>query len=216
MQAKTNYYIEFLKKYHEIRKDYSSTNLPKLLLHVCCGACSCYPLIFLTDLFDIAILFTNSNIYPESEYIKRFEALKKHVDFVNLACKSNIKIILDEYKHEDYFNDLSKYKNEKEGGIRCNLCIAKRMNQTFDYAYKHDFKFVTTVMTVSRNKSVEYINTLCKSLENKYPSLTYIPTDFKKNGGQDLGVLISKEEEIYRQDYCGCEFSFDNTFKSFK
>lgn len=207
MEQKENYYINFLKEYHEIKKTYKEET-PKLLLHVCCGACSCYPLVFLSGLFDITIFYSNSNIYPEEEFVKRFEALKKYVDFINKKLKSNIKIVIDQYSHLDFVKDLVPLKDLKEGGKRCELCIKKRITRAFDYASKNDFKYVTTVMTVSRNKNVNYINKLGKELEMSYPNLTYIFTDFKKNNGQDIGVMISKECDIYRQNYCGCEFSF--------
>ena len=206
MQSKENYYIEFLKEYHEIKKEYKEV-IPKLLLHVCCGACSCYPLVFLSGLFDITIFYSNSNIYPEEEFDKRYAALSKYVDYINKKLKSNIKLVLDPYNHEEYLPILSPYKDMKEGGTRCELCIKKRMKRVFEYAKENDFKFVTTVMTVSRNKNVNYINKLGKELENEFSELTHIFGDFKKNNGQDIGVMISKECDVYRQNYCGCEFS---------
>lgn len=206
MQIKENYYIEFLKEYHEIKKEYKEET-PKLLLHVCCGACSCYPLVFLSGLFDVTIFYSNSNIYPEEEFNKRFDALKKYVEFINDKLHSNIKLVLDSYNHKEFVPILAPYKDMKEGGTRCEKCIKKRMTRAFEYAKVNEFKFVTTVMTVSRNKNVNYINKLGKELETKYPELKYIFTDFKKNNGQDIGVLISKECDVYRQNYCGCEFS---------
>lgn len=207
MEQKENYYLKFLNEYHEIKKEYKDSN-PKLLLHVCCGACSCYPLVFLSGLFDITIFYSNSNIFPKSEFDKRFDALKKYVDYINSKLNSNIKLVLDPYNHEEYIPILSPYKDMKEGGTRCELCIKQRMSRAFNYAKNNGFKYVTTVMTVSRNKNVDYINKLGKELENTYEGHTYIYTDFKKNNGQDIGVMISKERDVYRQNYCGCEFSF--------
>lgn len=202
---KENYYLDFLKEYHHIIANGNSK--PKLLLHVCCGACSCYPLLFLTDLFDITIFFSNSNIYPEQEFFKRLNALKQYVNFINCRLKSEIKIVVDDYSHLEFASQLAPYKDELEGGKRCEICIAKRLTKAFEYASKNNFSFLTTVMTVSRNKNVNYINQLGLYLSEKFKKVRFINTDFKKNNGQDLGVMISKKLDIYRQDYCGCEFS---------
>ena len=207
MKENRNYYREFLKDYNKIRSETPKDELPKLLLHICCGACSCFPLVFLTDLFDITVYYTNSNIYPESEFEKRFEALKKYVEFVEKACKTQIKIIKDTYNHDEFICDLLPFKDEEEGGHRCKICIEKRFKRTFDFASSHGFKYVTTVMSISRNKDVDYLNMLGEELAKKYNNLTYVHADFKKNNGQDIGVDLSKKIGIYRQCFCGCEFS---------
>lgn len=208
-----NYYNEFVKLYKEIRK--KEKDKPKLLLHVCCAACSAYPLVFLIDLFDITILYTNSNIYPKEEFDKRLYYLKKYVSDINTKFKTHIEIVVDNYDYDVFKKDLEPYKNEKEMGTRCKICIAKRFNQLFEYAKNNNFKYVTSVMSISRNKDVNYLNELGLSLENKYKDydIKYIVSDFKKNNGQDLGIKIAKEFNIYRQDYCGCEYSLPKEHK---
>ncbi len=203
---KINYYKESLKEYKKIRKD-NNNKKPKLLLHVCCGACSCYPLIFLQDLFDVTILFSNSNIYPYEEYLKRLNALKRYVGIVEKKLDTKIEIIEDRYDHDNFICELVPFKDEREGGARCHLCIKMRMERLFEYAKDNGYNLVTTVMSISRNKDAYYLNSLGKSLEKKYPSIKYFVNDFKKSGGQDLGVELSKVFSVYRQDYCGCEFS---------
>lgn len=203
---KINYYNESLKQYKELREQ-NGNKKPKLLLHVCCGACSCYPLIFLHDLFDVTILFSNSNIYPKNEYDKRLDNLKKYVDIVNKKFNEHICIIEDEYNYDEFKKALLPYKDEPENSDRCHICIAKRLDRLFQYASMHDFNLVTTVMSISRNKDVNYLNLIGKALEKKYKGITYFVNDFKKNGGQDIGVELSKVYDIYRQEYCGCEFS---------
>lgn len=209
---KENEYINFLEEYHSIRKAYNSESLPKLLLHVCCGACSCYPLIFLTDLFDITILFSNSNINPEEEFLTRYNALCKHVKFLNEGINANIKVVLDSYDYNSFRDCLLPYKDEKEGGNRCKICISKRMKRGFEFAKLNGFSYFTTVMSISRNKDADFINQVGRELEKQY-GVKFIVEDFKKNNGQDIGVKISKIEGIYRQEYCGCEFSFANAKK---
>ena len=208
MQNK-NYYDEFVKEYKEIRK--VETTKPKLLLHVCCAACSCYPLLFLNDLFDVTILYSNSNIYPSSEYDKRLESLKKYVNDFNIETKSHIDIIEDKYDYESFKIDLEKYKDAPEMGQRCKICIAKRMKRLYEVAKEKGFKYVTTVMTVSRNKDSNYINFLNEKISKQYEGITYIYTDFKKNEGQEIGIKIAKKFNVYRQNYCGCEYSLRNS-----
>lgn len=194
----------FLKEYREIRK---KDKRPKILIHACCGACSVYPLIFLVGLFEITLLYTNSNIYPKEEFDLRLKALNKHVNFVNKTFNTNIKIIVDSYEYDDFRNDLMPFKNEEEGQHRCKICILKRMKRLFRYAKDFDFHYVSTIMSISRNKDVCYISEVCEKLEKINSGIKFVHFDFKKNNGQDIGVLIGKEEGIYRQDYCGCEFS---------
>ncbi len=203
---KTNYYKESLKEYKKIRKE-NGNKKPKLLLHVCCGACSCYPLIFLVDLFDVTILFSNSNIYPYEEYQKRLNALKDYVKVIEKKLQTNIKIVEDTYDHKKFICELVPFKDEPEGGKRCHKCIRMRMERLFDYAENNGYNLVTTVMSISRNKDTFYLNSLGKELEEKHKGIKYFVNDFKKNGGQDLGVELSKVFNVYRQDYCGCEFS---------
>ena len=203
---KPNYYKESLKEYKKIREE-NGNQKPKLLLHVCCGACSCYPLVFLDGLFDVTILFSNSNIYPYEEYQKRLEALKSYVKIIENKLQTHINIIEDAYDHKKFICELISFKDEPEGGVRCHTCIRMRMERLFDYAEKNGYNLVTTVMSISRNKDTYYLNSLGKELEEKYKGIKYFVNDFKKSGGQDLGVELSKVFNVYRQDYCGCEFS---------
>ena len=202
-----NYYLEFVKEYKEIRK--KEEGKPKLLLHVCCGPCSAYPLVFLQDLFDITILYSNSNIYPKEEYDKRLYNLKRYVNEINLKFNKHILVIEDNYDYDSFKEDLLPFKNQKEGLNRCKICIAKRMKRLFIVAKERNFKYVTTVMSISRNKDAVYINKIGKAIENNLykNEIEFIYTDFKKNDGQEIGIKIAKKYNLYRQDYCGCEFS---------
>lgn len=202
-----NYYNEFLKDYIKIRTEECNGGLPKLLIHVCCGSCSIYPLIFLSGLFEISIFFTNSNIYPFDEYNKRLNALNKYLDIINDKLNNKIQLIVDKYDYKEYRNNLINYKDEKEGKTRCKLCIKKRIERTFDFAKDNGYKYVSSIMSISRNKDAEYINFIGKYIENDFDKITWICSDFKKNNGQDIGVMLSKQYDIYRQNYCGCEFS---------
>lgn len=206
---KIDYFKIGCKQYKEIIKQ--PCELPSLLLHVCCGACSCYPLVYLAKLFKITIYFSNSNINTFEEFNRRLDALKKYVSIVENKLNIKINLIVDDYNHKEFVKDLILYKFEKEMGKRCEICIYKRMNELFDYALNHNFQYVSTTMTVSRNKNSEFINEVGEELTNKYENkVVFLHTDFKKNNGQDIGVEISKKFDIYRQNYCGCEFSLIN------
>lgn len=209
-QIKIDYNLEFIKDYRKIRQVEDN---PKILLHVCCGACSCYPLTFLLDLFDITILYTNSNIYPEEEYDKRYETLKYYVSYLNDKFNKNIKLIKDSYDYTNFKKDLAPFKYEREGGLRCEICIKKRMQTLFNFAKEAGFAYVSTVMSVSRNKNAIYINKVGKELEKDYEGIKFLTFDFKKNNGQLIGINISKKLNIYRQDYCGCEYSIYKQFE---
>lgn len=203
--TKINYFDESLKEYKEIKKEYKNKT-PSLLLHVCCGACSCFPLIFLIKLFNITIFFSNPNIYPKEEYDKRLDALKKYVTKIKEVFNVKIDIIEDTYNYDDFDIFLKPLKDENEGGNRCKICIAKRIEKTFIYAQNHNFDYVTTVMSISRNKDAKYLNELGSNLQKKYQNVKYYVSDFKKFSGQDIGIELSKKYNVYRQNYCGCKY----------
>lgn len=203
---KEDYYKESLKIIKNIKE---KDKEPELLLHVCCGACSCFPLSFLAKIFKITILFSNSNIYPYEEFNTRLNALKKYVAIVEEKLDTKINIIVDDYDYNNFVQDLIPLKDEKEGGARCHLCIKKRFVRLFEYAKNNNFKYVATVMSISRNKDAIYLNKLGKEFEKMYPEIKYIISDFKRNGGQEIGIELSKKYGVYRQEYCGCEFSLN-------
>jgi epoxyqueuosine reductase len=94
--------------------------------------------------------------------------------------------------------------------MRCGMCYALRINQALKYASSQGYHYVTTVMTISRQKNADKINAIAKRLMGAYPNLTYFYSNFKKNRGIDFSVNTAKALGIYRQEYCGCEYSFDN------
>lgn len=177
---------------------------PTLLLHVCCGVCSVYPLVYLKQYFDITIYFANSNIYPYEEYMNRLNALNKYLETLN---DSNIKIITAPYDNESYMTKLESLKNEPEGGKRCKLCYRLRMEETYDYAYKNNYEYCTTVMSISNRKNADYINEIGEELEKKYPNVKYLYADFKKGDGITFNDRMNKDLNLYHQNYCGCIYS---------
>lgn len=182
---------------------------PTLLLHSCCAPCNAFPLVLLVEYFDLTLMYNNSNIYPSIEYYRRLNELKKYVEYINQKYHVNIKIIETPYNNEEYNKFLEPYKNQKEGLDRCKLCYKIRMNEAYKYANDHNYDYFTTVMTISRQKNSIVLNNIGLELQKKYPNTKYFVSDFKKNKGIDKGLEIAKEHNMYRQDYCGCIYSYN-------
>ena len=206
MERKINYYLKSLDEIDSIKEEYKDRK-PTLLLHSCCGPCACFPLTFLCPIFDVTILYNNSNIYPLEEYDRRLNELKKVLEFIKRDYGYEINLIEVKYNHDEYMKDLEPFKDQKEGSSRCVLCYTKRMKEAYDYAEANNFDFFTTVMTISRQKNSQILNKIGKSLEEAHSKTRYFYSDFKKNKGIDIGQEMAKEYSLYRQLYCGCEYS---------
>ena len=181
---------------------------PTLLIHICCGVCSVYPLQYLRKYFNITIFFSNSNIYPYAEFEKRLNALRQYLDYLN---DDSIKLIVDRYDNDEYMKKLQQLKDEPEGGKRCKLCYELRMEETFKYAHKNSYDYVTTVMSISNRKNADWINEIGEKLNQKYPNTKYLYADFKKGDGITLNDSLNKQLNLYHQDYCGCIYSIRKT-----
>jgi len=181
---------------------------PKLLMQSCCAVCNSWPLDYLHPLFDITLYYNNSNIYPAQEYALRLNELKSYVQRFNQEHQCNIQIIDEPYDYQRYHDlFLGKRSEDREGGQRCGMCYALRINQAFQYAQAHSFEYVTTVMTISRQKNAKKINGIARKLAKAYPKVQYFYSNFKKNKGIDFAVQTAKSLGIYQQEYCGCEYS---------
>ena len=210
-QPKKYYYNLQLQ---EIEKIKSSPGKPSLLMHTCCGVCACYPIVYLTQYFDLTLYYYNDNIYPESEYEKRFSELERYVNIFNKENGQNVKLIKCEYHNKEYTAELALYANEPEGGERCHLCYDLRLTQGMQYAVDHDFDYFTTVMTVSRQKDSKVLNEIGERLDNT--KTKYFFSDFKKDGGLEKGLQLVKKYNIYSQNYCGCVFSYEEMLQRAK
>lgn len=188
----------------EIEKIKALDTKPKLLLHACCGPCACYPIDWLHDLFDVTIYYENSNIYPAQEYHRRKDELIEHV----LPHYPNVKLIVPDYDNSSFTQELSIYKDEPERGKRCWLCYQLRLEKTLEYASNHGFDYVCTTLTISRMKDSQVINQIARLASSKYPTIKYFYSDFKKNKGLEVGNALAREYNCYRQDYCGCVYSY--------
>lgn len=174
---------------------------PRLLLHSCCGPCSSYCIEYLAQYFDITVYFYNPNIEPEEEYYKRLKTQKELIEKLSLC-------VLEEGEWENsHFKTKTKgLENEKEGGERCKQCIALRLEKTAELAAQKGFDYYCSTLSVSPHKNADTINVLGRFYESKY-NVKWLASDFKKREGYKRSIELSRQYDLYRQDYCGCAYS---------
>ena len=177
---------------------------PSLLLQACCAPCSSYVLEYLNQYFQITVYFYNPNIASREEYLKRADELVRLMR--ETGADSTVKFILADYEPEK-FQALAHGKEDlPEGGARCYDCYRLRLEATADYAKDQSFDYFSTTLSVSPHKNATWINKIGEEMAKKY-GVDYLYADFKKRDGYRRSVQLSKDHDLYRQDYCGCEFS---------
>jgi len=172
----------------------------KILLHICCAPCSTHSIEMLKQENDLVLFFYNPCIFPKEEFEKRLENAKI------IAKEHNLKLIVPEYNHKKFLDYVKGYEKEPENGKRCLLCYEQRLRKTAEFAKKNNFNSFTTTLTISPHKNSETIFNIGKELEKKN-NVKFIDINFKKKDGFKHSVELSKKYNLYRQDYCGCEFS---------
>lgn len=188
----------------EMEKQINHLNDKKtLLLHACCAPCSSAVLERIAEYFDITILYYNPNITEKEEYEKRLQELEKFVNEINL---DNIKVMPGRYQPEEFFEMSKGLEQEKERGKRCYQCYRLRLEETAKIAEQQNFDFFTTTLSISPYKNSKWLNEIGVDLDKKYQS-TYLYADFKKKNGYKRSIELSKQYNLYRQDYCGCIYS---------
>jgi len=198
---KTNY--DHLMR--EIIENIPKNEVPKLLLHTCCAPCSSAVIQRLSSFFSITVLYYNPNIEPKEEYLKRKEEQKK---FLQAFPTCHPVSFLDcDYENEKFVEISKGLENEKEGGARCPKCFWLRLSYTAKLAKENHFDYFGTSLTVSPYKNASVINQIGEKLANEF-QLKFLYSDLKKQNGYQESISLSKEYHLYRQDYCGCKFSF--------
>lgn len=175
-----------------------------LLLHACCAPCSSAVLERLASHFKISILYYNPNITEEKEYQKRLDELRKFISKLNF--KYQINIIDSRYEPKEFFKIAKGLEKEKEQGKRCYKCYELRLEETAKVAKEKNFDFFATTLTLSPYKKTSRLNEIGENLSKKYQA-NYLYSDFKKKNGYKRSIELSKEYNLYRQDYCGCIYS---------
>lgn len=192
----------------------------KLLLHSCCAPCSSYVLTYLSEFFDITVFYYNPNIMDDSEYIHRVEEEKRLIRALNEEGipKFPIKIIEGEHDVKRFLEISKGLEDAKEGGARCAKCFRLRLEKTMETAIENEADYFATTLTISPLKNPELINGIGLELEKEYyekyakdidnpGKLKYLMSDFKKKDGYKISIELSKKYDLYRQNFCGCEFS---------
>ena len=176
-------------------------NRPRLLLHSCCGPCSSYVLEYLTRHFDVVLSYYNPNIQPESEYALRLGNQLKVV-----SSMPGVSLEPCAYDGGAYSEAVRGLESEPEGGARCTECFRLRLDFAARECARLGCDYFATTLTVSPHKDAGRINAIGEELAEKY-SVKWLPSDFKKRGGYQRSIELSRELGLYRQNYCGCLFS---------
>ena len=182
----------------------SAGKRPRLLLHSCCGPCSSSVLELLTKYFDVTLLWYNPNLHPQEEFDRRLATQIELIEKAGLT--EEVPILAESRKHEDYLRRVEGLENEPEGGKRCTECFRLRLTECARLAKQYGFEYFCTTLTVSRHKDAERINALGEELGRAF-GVAWLPSDFKKRGGELRSQRLSEQYGLYRQNYCGCEFS---------
>jgi epoxyqueuosine reductase len=178
----------------------------KLLLHSCCAPCSGEVMEAIhASGIDYSIFFYNPNIHPKREYELRKE------ENISFAEKHNIEFIDADYDTDNWFERIKGLEMEPERGERCTKCFDMRFERTALYAQEHGFPVITSCLGISRWKNMEQINDCGKRAASRYDDLTYWDFNWRKGGGSQRMIEISKREEFYQQEYCGCIYSLRDT-----
>ena len=187
-----------------IEENEKANRVPTLLLHSCCAPCSSYVLEYLSQYFEITIFYYNPNIGKEEEYKKRVEEQKRLIE--SLPAKHPIYFMEGEYEPEKFYDAVKGYEKYEEGGERCFICYEMRLRESAKIAKEKGFDYFTTTLSISPLKNATKLNEIGHKLSSEY-EVEYLYSDFKKKNGYKRSIELSKEYDLYRQDYCGCVYS---------
>jgi len=200
-----NYQNE-LEKTLTVVKD--AVKKPQLLLHSCCAPCSSYVLEYLAAYFEITVLYYNPNIFPQEEYFFRRAEQER---FIKELCEKRgfaqeIHFMPVDYRSEEFYTQIKGLESEPEGGARCFKCYELRLREAAQAAQEIGADYFTTTLSISPLKSAEKLNEIGSKLSAEF-DIPYLYSDFKKKDGYARSVELSKEFNMYRQNYCGCVYS---------
>ena len=177
---------------------------PRLLLHACCGVCSGPVLEYLTQYFEVTLLWYNPNLYPQAEFELRERTLRELLEKTGL--KDRVALLREDWRPEDYRAVAAGLENEPEGGLRCTECFRLRLRETARAAARGGFDYFCSTLTLSRHKDAVRINGLGEQIARE-EGVSWLPSDFKKQGREMRSTEMAEQLGLYRQLYCGCEYS---------
>ena len=198
-ENRVNYQKELDRIIENIEK---SGHKPRLLLHSCCAPCSSYVLSYLKDYFEIIILYYNPNITDKEEFDHRHNELVRLVNEMGLQ----ISFVPVNYDSKEFLDAVKGFEKEKEGGKRCRICFNLRLEEAARAAREYEADYFCTTLSISPLKNSALLNEIGQEMAEKY-GVSWLPSDFKKRGGYQASIELSKLYNLYRQDYCGCIFS---------
>ncbi len=202
---KQNYQLMLEETIQEITE---ANKVPKLLLHSCCAPCSSYCLEYLSDYFEITVFYYNPNIYPDEEYFHRAREQQAFIE--RFPAKHPISFVEGDFDKERFFQSVKGLENEPERGARCNVCFELRLGEAASMARQMNMDYFTTTLSISPMKDATLLNDIGSKMEEKY-GVKYLHSDFKKKNGYKRSCELSQEYGMYRQDYCGCVFSYNES-----
>ncbi len=177
---------------------------PRLLLHSCCGPCSSSVLEYLTQYYDVTLLWYNPNIYPEEEFTRRLDAQLRVIEGMGLT--EQVHVLQLPRGSEAWYRATEGLEGEPEGGARCTECFRIRLRETARWAAEGGFDCFCSTLTLSRHKDPIRINALGEAFAAEY-GVKWLPSEFKKRGRELRSQQLCAQYGIYRQNYCGCEYS---------
>ena len=195
--------INYQKETDSVIESLNGT-VPTLLLHSCCAPCSSYTLEYLSRYFSITVFYFNPNISPKAEFDKRFAEQKRLIE--TLPSENKITLICGDYNYDEFLNIARGYESVPEGGERCFRCYRMRLEKTAELAKQNGFDYFCTTLSISPLKNSQKINEIGFDVAEKY-GVKWLPSDFKKREGYKRSIELSREYELYRQNFCGCVFS---------
>jgi predicted adenine nucleotide alpha hydrolase (AANH) superfamily ATPase len=201
---------------------------PRLLLHSCCAPCSSAVLDQMCRYFDITLFYYNPNISAKTEFEHRASELKRLIHEMGIdkerigedgTLLGKVLVVVPEYDHKEFLEIARGHEKDPERGERCHLCYRQRLEKTAAYmdvirdgsgsckeADEVPYDYFCTTLTISPMKSAEILNRIGEEVGNDHGE-AFLPSDFKKRGGYQKSIELSREYDLYRQDFCGCEFS---------
>jgi predicted adenine nucleotide alpha hydrolase (AANH) superfamily ATPase len=194
----------------EIKKASAEGKVPSVLLHSCCAPCSSYCIEYLSQYFHVTVFYYNPNIYPDSEYYHRVKEQQKFIK--HFPAKYPVGFIEGDFNTQDFYKAAKGLEQEPERGARCTECFKLRLGRTAEVAAEKGFDYFTSTLTISPMKDAALLNQIGSEMGEAH-GVKWLPSDFKKKNGYLRSCELSHEYGIYRQDYCGCVFSYNERQK---
>lgn len=194
----------YAKQLEDILRTIPDEKPPRLLLHSCCAPCSSAVLEYLAGHFSITVDYYNPNISPAEEYRKRVEEQKRLIRL--LPARWPITFSEGTYEPERFYALAKGLEDCPEGGERCFLCYRLRLEQAAQAAKAGGYDYFTTTLTISPLKNAQRLNEIGQELAERY-GVAFLPSDFKKKNGYKRSIELSRQYDLYRQDFCGCVYS---------